>query len=105
MFTTIKRLALALPIVLLGWVAVMTVVMRFSDAAPAAVVPLPSRAFLQALPADVAILDVTDVAVTFANRPNLAAALYRAGARIVLPAGLTGCLPLSAKQRAALAAR
>ena len=105
MYTTIRRLALALPIVLLGWVAVMTVVMRFSDAAPAAVVPLPSQAFMEALPADVAILDITDIAVTFANRPNLAEALYQAGARIVLPAGLTGCLPLTAKQRAALAAR
>lgn len=105
MSTTIKRVILALPIVVLAWIGIMVVVMRFSDAAPAAVVPFPSQAFLATLPADAAILDLTDTSVTFANQPDLARSLYQAGARIVLPAGLTGCLPLTPTQRAALAAR
>ncbi len=105
MSTTIRRTLLALPVVLAGWIALMVLVMRFSDAAPAAVVPLPTEAFLAALPNEVAILDITNWAVTFDNRPDLAAALYAAGAKVVLPAGLTGCLPLSPTQRAALANR
>ena len=105
MFTTIKRIALALPLVLIGWLGVMVLVMRFSDAAPAAVVPFPSARFMAALPEDAAILDITPVAITFTNAPALTGRLYAAGARLVLPAGLAGCLPLTAKQRAALAAR
>ena len=102
---SVARIALVLFAALCGWIAVMVGVMRFSDAAPAAVVPLPSRAFLDDLPKDVAILDINDLAVTFANVPDLAATLYKAGAWVVLPAGLTGCLPLTPAQRAALAAR
>lgn len=105
MSTTIKRILLTLPIVVIGWLAIMAAVMRFSDAAPAAVVPFPSEMFMAGLPRDASILDLTGVAVTFANRPDLAKTLYQAGAWVVFPAGLTGCLPLSAKQRAALAAR
>lgn len=102
---TINRILLALPLVFAGWIAVMAVVMRFSDAAPAAVVPWPTRAFLAELPTQAAIVDVNGLAVTFANRTGLAADLYAAGAWIVLPAGLTGCLPLSRRQRDALALR
>ena len=102
---TINRILLALPLVFVGWIAVMALVMRFSDAAPAAVVPWPSKAFLRDLPTPAAIIDINGLAVTFANRPDLAQELYAAGAWIVLPAGLTGCLPLSQKQRDALARR
>ena len=102
---TISRLLLALPVVLVGWIAVMALVMRFSDAAPAAVVPWPTQAFLHDLPPQAAILDVSGLAVTFANRPALAEELYAAGAWLVLPAGLMGCLPLSQRQREALARR
>ena len=38
-------------------------------------------------------------AITFANRPGLTDDLYAAGAWLVLPAGLTGCLPLSERNR------
>ncbi len=102
---TIKRILLALPLVFVGWIAVMAGVMRFSDAAPAAVVPMPSKVFLRNLPTEAAILDVSGFAVTFANRPDLAEDLYEAGAWIVLPAGLTGCLPLSKRQKEALSRR
>ncbi len=102
---TIKRVLLALPLVFVGWIAVMALVMRFSDAAPAAVVPWPTKNFLRQLPSQAAILDVHGLAVTFANRPDLARDLYASGAWLVLPAGLTGCLPLSKQQREALARR
>lgn len=98
----IRRVLYALPFVLVGWFAIMALVMRFSDAAPAAVVVWPTNAFFRALPDDAAIIDVNGLAVTFANRPDLAKELYAAGAWLVLPAGLTGCLPLSQKQRQAL---
>ena len=99
---TIRRIALAVPLVLLGWIAVMALVMRFSDAAPAAVVVFPTAALMQALPDDTAILGMSPVALTVNNAPGTAAALYQSGAWLVLPAGLTGCLPLTKAQRAAL---
>ena len=102
---TIRRVLIALPFVLIAWIAVMAVVMRFSDAAPAAVVPWPTKEFLKRLPAETAIIDVNGLAITFANRPALAAELYGAGAWLVLPAGLAGGLPLSARQRDALERR
>jgi len=102
---TIKRVLLAMLVVFVGWIAVMALVMRFSDEAPAAVVLWPTKAFLHDLPAEAAIVDVNGLAVTFANRPELAKDLYAAGAWLVLPAGLTGCLPLSQRQREALVRR
>jgi hypothetical protein len=99
MSTIIKRGLIALPLVLLGWIAVMAIVMRNSDAAPGAVVPFPTAALMQALPKDTSILDMNRFALTLANRPGLAEDLYRAGALLVLPAGLTGCLPLTETQR------
>jgi hypothetical protein len=54
---------------------------------------------MQSAPADAAILGMNRFTVTLANRPELAAELYDAGAWLVLPAGLTGCLPLTAAQR------
>lgn len=101
----IKRILLAVPLVFVGWIAVMALVMRFSDAAPAAVVPWPTQAFLHDLPGSAAIVDVSGLAVTFANRPDLTRDLYAAGAWLVLPAGLTGCLPLSQRQKEVLARR
>ena len=102
---SIRRLLLALPFVLAAWITVMAVVMRFSDAAPAAVVPWPTAGFLKRLPAETAIIDVNGLAITFANRPALAADLYAAGAWLVLPAGLTGGLPLTTRQRDTLERR
>ncbi|MEO0931711.1 MAG: hypothetical protein AAFY14_13865, partial [Pseudomonadota bacterium] len=88
-----------------GWIAVMILVMRFSSAAPAAVVVWPTKTFMSALPLQAPIIDLNGLAVTFANRPDLAKDLYSAGAWVVLPAGLTGCLPLSKRQKEALARR
>lgn len=93
----IRRLFLALPLLVLCWVAVLALVMRFSDAAPAAVVILPSADFLQNLPEGVAVLSRTSLSVTLqSDLPGLAKILYHKGATLVLPAGLPGCLPLTA---------
>jgi len=96
-------LALAVPVVLIGWIVVMAVVMRFSDAAPAAVVIFPDDQLMNGLPDKVAVIRYGRVTLTLANRKDLAADLYAAGALLVLPAGLTGCLPLTSDQRAVLA--
>ena len=102
MSTTTKSLVLALPMVLIGWVAVMALVMRFSAVAPAAVVVFPGADVMEDLPADTAILGMSKWALTVQNTPEMAAKLYKAGAILVLPAGLTGCLPLTKAQRARL---
>ena len=99
MSTITKRIALAVPIVLIAWIAIMAAVMRFSDAAPAAVVPFPNKSLLAALPGDSGILGLHRFALTVANRPGMARDLYDKGAWLVLPAGLTGCLPLTNAQR------
>ena len=100
---TIKRVLLAVPLIFAGWIGVMALVMRFSDAAPAAVVPWPGTQFMNNLPSQAAVIEVNSLAITFANRNDLVRELYLAGAWLVLPAGLTGCLPLSAEKRKELA--
>ncbi len=99
MSTITKRIALALPVVLIAWLAIMVGVMRFSDAAPAAVVLFPRQSLLATLPDDTGILGLNRLALTVANRPGMARDLYESGAWLVLPAGLTGCLPLTKTQR------
>lgn len=92
---TIRRFARAVPVVLLAWLAVMAGVMRFSDAAPGALVILPPRDLIAQLPEDAGILRAGSLSLTLASRqPGFAETLYAAGAWLVLPAGLTGCLPL-----------
>ena len=82
--------------VTLGWGAVLAGVMLVSDAAPAALVMFPGRAFLNDLPAGTAILSQSPVSITLISAaPGFAASLYRAGALVVLPAGLLGCAPLT----------
>ena len=81
-------------VLVLGWITIMALVVRFSDAAPAAVVILPDENLLKTLPG-VAVLARGPATITLRDdAPNLAARLYAAGALLVLPAGLTGCLPL-----------
>lgn len=91
---TTRRLFIALPLVLAGWIGVMAAVMLVSDAAPAAVVVLPSRDFLARMPEGAVIARGRFTLTVRSETPGLGRALYRAGATLVLPAGLTGCLPL-----------
>ena len=93
--TTSLRLLGGVALVGIAWIAIMAGVMRFSDAAPAAVVIFPSARLLAHLPDAAAILSQTGFSVTVrSDQAGLAAELYAAGAWLVLPAGLTGCLPL-----------
>lgn len=90
-----SRVALTVLLLFVGWIAIMAVVMRVSDAAPAAVVLLPPADFVSRLPEDAAILAATPVSLTLkSGGADFAARLYAAGAWLVLPAGLTGCLPM-----------
>lgn len=102
MSTTTKRLAMIVPVVFALWIALMALVMRFSDAAPGAVILFPQANFLENLPENAPILGMNQTALILANRPELTRDLYAAGAWLVLPAGLTGCLPLSSSQWSAL---
>ncbi|WP_420395916.1 hypothetical protein [Nioella sp.] len=92
---TIRRLLLVLPLLVASWLLVLTLVMRFSDAAPGAVVLFPPDGFLSRLPTDVSVVAANGVSVTLvSDSPDMARRLYAAGAPWVLPAGLPGCLPL-----------
>ena len=88
-----RRLAVTIPLVLMGWIVVLAVVMRLSGAAPAAIVILPPGGFFASLPQGVSITSIGPFSVTLKGDAGLVAALYAAGAYLVLPAGLTGCLP------------
>lgn len=78
-----------------AWIAVLATVMFVPQAAPAALVPLATAEFLAALPEHVSITDTTALgAVLVSTDSDFVAELYRAGAVIVLPAGLLGCAPL-----------
>lgn len=92
---TIRRLLLALPAMFAGWLAVLVMVGLFSDAAPGAVVLLPPTDLIGRLDPDIAVMAAGRFSVTVtSDAPDLARRLYRAGAPLVLPAGLPGCLPL-----------
>ena len=86
-FSTISAIAA-------GWLGLSMVVLALTDAAPGAMVVLPSKTLMNDLPDGVAITEISGLTVTFARaEPGLTAALYQRGAWLVLPAGLTGCLP------------
>ncbi|MEX0348913.1 MAG: hypothetical protein AB3N15_05755 [Paracoccaceae bacterium] len=96
---TIRRAFLALPLLVLGWLSTLVVVSLLSDEAPAYVVVLPSPDFVKGLDPDMSIMAAGPVTVTLAAEdPRVALRLYQAGARLVLPAGLPGCLPLPKPQ-------
>lgn len=91
---TIKRLLIAIPILLFGWIATLAIVMRAGGEAPAAFVPFPSAAMIAALPQDVAITASSSISLTLrSDTSDLPARLYASGAWLVLPAGLEACIP------------
>jgi len=97
-FKNLRRWSGALLAVFVGWVGVLALVMVVSDAAPGAIVFLPAGGFVENLPDDAAIVGGGNnwLAVR-STAPGLGIALYRAGGRLVLPAGLPGCLPLPSR--------
>ncbi|QFT92605.1 hypothetical protein FIU86_07110 [Roseovarius sp. THAF9] len=69
-------------------------VMVATDAAPGAIVLFAEDEFVTRLPDGAAVVGGGEARVAVrADVPRLGLAPYRAGGRVVLPAGLTGCLP------------
>ena len=93
---TIRSWIISVAMVLVSWISLQLGVMYFTDSAPGAVALFPSDDFISRLPEDAAVVDIGNnwIAVSF-DGANLGRKLYGAGAWIVLPAGLPGCLPLS----------
>jgi hypothetical protein len=75
-----------------GWIGTLALVMRVAGA-PAALVILPPEGFVAGLPKGVAVVSSGPISVTLRGGDDLVATLYKLGAPLVLPAGLTGCLP------------
>lgn len=99
---TIRSLLFALPLLLAGWISVLIAVALVTDEAPAYVVLFPSTQLMQHLPTGSAIIAASQLSITVSSaQPGYAKALYASGARLVLPAGLPGCLPLPAGFRSA----
>jgi len=93
MIIDVRPILAALPVVAILWLAIIAGLMRLTGDAPAALVIWPSAGMLAALPAGAAVVSTGPVSVTVRGDAGLVAALYAAGAVLVLPAGLTGCLP------------
>jgi hypothetical protein len=83
-------------LLLAGWVAVLALVLRLGGPAPAVLVLMPPDGFLRALPAGATVTSANALGLTVRGDRDLVAALYAAGAPLVLPAGLAGCLGLRA---------
>ena len=92
---TIRSWIASVVVVLIGWISLQLGVMYFTDVAPGAMALFPDEEFISLLPANAGIVDIGDFWITVvSDDPALGEKLYAAGALIVLPAGLLGCLPL-----------
>lgn len=89
----LRRWLVAVPLVGVGWIGTLALVMRLWGEAPAALVMFPPEGFVAGLPDGMAVVSAGPVSVTLQGNDDLVASLYRLGAPLVLPAGLTGCLP------------
>ncbi len=95
MTTSLTRWMSALALTALAWLTLVALVTRFSDATTFAVVFLPGDALLAQLPPEMAVVSRSPLSITLrSDAPDIAARLYAAGAMLVLPAGLKGCLGL-----------
>lgn len=87
---------LAVPMLLLGWLAVLAATTLLTDTAPAHLVLFPTKAFLANLPPQTAIIAASAFTISLGSESEGAArSLYQQGAWLVLPAGLPGCAPRS----------
>lgn len=90
---TIKSLIGAGVLALLGWLILsITVLLLSPQSAPAARILFPSKSFIASL-SDDGILAHDAISITLAMTNRTPIDLYRAGAFVVFPAGLQGCLP------------
>lgn len=89
---TIKSGLAATSLLVMGWLSILGLVTVTTDAAPAFVVLFPDPEFYGRLGQDTRILSATQFSVTLtSDELNFARSLYKKGAMLVLPAGLTGC--------------
>jgi len=97
---TIKTWIMSFMTVITAAFLLQLAVMYFTDEAPGAVALFPADGFISSMPADMAVVGMGSgwVAVK-STGPDLGKRLYQAGARLVLPAGLPGCLPLPGTSR------
>jgi len=92
---TIKLWAFALLAAFTGWLATLMLVMTLTDAAPGAIVLFPTPDFTTRLADSASIVGIGPFWIAVkSDTTGLGLMLYRSGGRIVLPAGLPGCLPL-----------
>lgn len=89
-----RHVLLGALLALVGWIALLALVLRLGGPAPAALVIWPPDGFLAALPPDVSVTARNALGLSARGGPDLVAELYAAGAPLVLPAGLAGCLGL-----------
>ena len=75
------------------WVVLAAGVLLLTDRAPAALVVLPNGKFFAQMPDDAAIISRSPFSITLSGSdPAFTRRLYKAGAWLVVPAGLEGCL-------------
>jgi len=89
-------------LVMAAWLALLAGVARHADAAAQVVVLFPSSRLMAHLPLGAAITGRSALSLTLrSDNAGLVADLYHAGAWLVLPAGLQGCIvgPGSASPR------
>ena len=92
---TIKSFVLALPLVFCGWIGTLMAISALSDEAPAQMVLFPSTEFLNNLPEETSIMELSGWRVVLASsQSSFGRTLYERGALIVLPSGLRGCFSL-----------
>jgi len=82
-------------LIVAAWLSMSASIMWATDAAPGALVFFPSTAFMSNPPNGTAVTGGSLIMVKFSStEPDLTRKLYSAGAWLVLPASLTGCLKL-----------
>ncbi|WP_120501888.1 hypothetical protein [Roseovarius sp. EL26] len=92
---TIRHWIGALVAVFVGWIVVLASVAMLTDAAPGAIVLFPAADFAARLPDNAALVGGGLFWLAIRGEgPDLGWSLYQSGGRLVLPAGLPGCLPL-----------
>lgn len=93
---TIKVWVLSFAAAIVGWFGSLVLIMLLPDAAPGAVVYFPTDEFVAQLPDNIAIVGAGRNWISVqSDTSNLGLKLYSAGALIVLPADLSGCIKLS----------
>lgn len=90
----VRAVAIAVPILLVAWLAILAIVLRAGGEAPAVFVPFPRETLMERLSDDVSVTGASPISVTLqSDVPDLVGRIYAAGAWLVLPAGLEACIP------------